>query len=509
MVEAAHHPLPPGPRALVTAGSMLATLMVVLDTTIANVALPHMQASLGANSESIAWVLTSYILATAVAMPVTGWLAARFGRRTLFTVAVAGFTLTSALCGVANSLTLMVIARLLQGVFGAFIMPLGQAVLYDINPPERIVKAMTLWGITIMVGPIMGPFLGGYLTDVLDWRWVFFINVPIGIVTALGLASLPNSARERRPFDFIGFALLALALGSFQLMLDRGTHLDWFSSVEIIVEAGIALSAAWIFAIHTATAPHPLIPLALLKDRNLVSALIPAMVVGGVMMAGAVLLSTMVQILLEYPVYEAGLMVMPRGLGTMAGMLLSGRLLRIVDGRWIVAGGLLLLAWSLHLMTGFNLEMGSHPIIVTGLVQGFGMGMTMMPMNLLAFSTMPPSMRTDGASLYSLARNIGGSVSIAVGTALIASNLQRNHAELGSHITAITMPALDSGLIEQLGLEGRSILALLDIEINRQALMIAYLNDFWVLMWASILVLPLVLLMRPAKASTEPIAIGE
>lgn len=503
------HPLPPARRALVTAVTLTATMMVVLDTTIAMVALPHMQATLGATSETIAWVLTSYILASAIALPITGWLANRLGRRRLFMIAVGGFTLTSALCGVANSLVMMVVARLLQGIFGAFIMPLGQAVLFDINPRERHARAMATWGIVIVVGPILGPMVGGHLTDALDWRWVFFINVPIGLVATIGGLLLSPERGERRPFDLAGFAMLAIALGALQLALDRGVQLDWFDSTEIIIECGITLAALWMFAIHTATARHPIVPIELFRDRSFVVGLTLVAIVGAIFMSSAALLSPMLQTLLNYPVVNAGMVVMPRGIGTMAGMILGSRLIKVVDGRITIVVGLALVAWSLKMMTAFNLEMSARPVIISGLIQGLGLGLTMLPLNLLSFATIAVRLRTDAASLYSLTRNIGGSIAISVGGALIARNLQTSHADLGAHITAITVPLLDAGLIERMGQQSETALRLLDAEINHQALMIAYLDDYWLMMWAALLAMPLVLLMRPAKPGPEPIAIGE
>lgn len=498
--------LPAGRRAMVTLVVMAATLMVVLDTTIANVALPHMQAALGATSESVAWVLTSYIVASAIAMPVTGWLSDRFGRRALFTVAVGGFTITSALCGVSTSLGMMVGMRLAQGVFGAFLVPMSQAIMYDINPPEKHAQAMTIWGMGIMVGPIMGPVLGGYLTDSFDWRWVFFINVPIGIVTTFGAWALMTSRDTvRRRFDIMGFTLLALALGSFQLFLDRGTQLDWFQSPEIIAEAGMCVAAAWMFVVHSLHARSPIVPLTLFADRNYATALAFITVTGGILMAGAALVAPMLQRLLDYPVYDAGVTMMPRGVGTMVSMLVAGRLSGRVDARIMIFVGMLLIAWSLDIMTGFNLEMGAGPVLWSGLIQGLGLGLVVMPMNLLAFATLAPKLRTEGAALYSLMRNIGGSVAISLTSALMVSNLQTSHSDIGSKVTAVTMPYLQAGLVERLGLQAQSILAFLDAEVNRQALMIAYLDDFWIMMWAAILAAPLVMIMRPAKGKAEHI----
>jgi DHA2 family multidrug resistance protein len=494
--------LPPFRRALVTVAVMVATLMVVLDTTIANVTLPHMQAALGANPETVAWVLTSYIIASAIATPVTGWLADRYGRRLLLTVATAGFTLSSVLCGIAPSLEAMVAARLVQGLFGAFIIPMSQAVMYDINPPERHARAMVIWGLGVMAGPVMGPMLGGWLTDMFDWRWVFFINVPIGIVTAIALWFLvPGSLRIARRFDLTGFALIAVALMCLQLVLDRGTQQDWFTSTEIIVETAIAVAALWMFVVHSMTAREPLVPMALFADRNFVAALVLVTVAGGILTGGAALISPMLQTLLGYPVFDAGLMSAPRGVGTMIGMLIAGQLAARVDARWLILSGALLSAWSLHMMTGFSLDMDTRPIILSNAVQGMGLGLMLIPLNLLAFTTLTARLRVEAAALYSLLRTLGGSITIAVATAMMASNLQTNHAELAEHVTDIRVPLALSGLAEQVGLEGRALFAYLDLEVNRQALMIAYLDDFWLMMWAALLCVPLVFLMRPARSA--------
>jgi MFS transporter, DHA2 family, multidrug resistance protein len=503
-MSATSRTLTPQRRLGVTIVTMTATLIVVLDTTIANVALPHMQAALGATPESVAWVLTSYILASAVALPLTGWLTDRFGRRAVFAVATAGFTLASALCGLAVSLPMMVASRVVQGLCGAFLAPMSQAVMYDINPPEKHVQAMTIWGMVIMVGPITGPVVGGWITENYDWRWVFYINVPIGILTAIGAWLLvPDSARGTRRFDLTGFLLLALALTSVQLILDRGVQLDWYTSVEIWIETGLCASAFWMFVIHNTTTPEPLLPRALFADRNFVTALAAITVIGGILVAGAALVAPMLQRLLGYPVFEAGLLTAPRGIGTMAGMLLAGRLSGKVDARILIFAGVILMALSLWWMTGFNLEMGSNIVSWTGLIQGFGLGIVVLPMNLLALATLGPALRTEAASLYNLMRSIGGSIAISVTTALIANNIQTVHAELGAHVSNTRAPWLNAGLLERLGLQAESAMTIIDGEINRQAAMIAYIDDYWVMMWAAIAVLPLVLLLKGARPTAD------
>lgn len=498
-------------RLLISIVSMIATLIVILDTTIANVALPHMQEALGATPQTVNWVLTSYILASAVALPVTGWMTDRFGRRTVFTAALAGFTLSSAVCGIAVSLPMMVVARVAQGLFGACLAPMSQAILYDINPPERHVQAMMMWGIVIMVGPIAGPVVGGWITDNFDWRWVFFINVPIGIVA--GIASfllLTDGKTVGRRFDFFGFALLAVALSSLQLMLDRGVELDWFTSTEIWIEAAVAVAALWMFIVHSTTTPAPLLPMSLFGDRNFVTAIIAITVVGGILLSGAALVAPMLQRLFGYPVFDAGLTTTPRGLGTMIAMLIAGRAARYLDPRVPVLGGMLLMALSLWMMTGFDLQMDTRLVMWSGFVQGMGLGFVVLPLNLLSLATLAPALRTEAASLYNLMRSIGGSIAISLTTALLANNIQTSHADLGANVTATRAPWLTSGLPERLGLSSEAAMRMIDGEVNRQAAMIAYIDDFWLMMWAAIAIIPLALLLKGPKhdARAAPVPDG-
>ncbi|ARS26996.1 DHA2 family efflux MFS transporter permease subunit [Sphingomonas sp. KC8] len=492
------HALPsPAKRLAITITVMAATLMQVLDSTIANVALPHMQATLGATQESVAWVLTSYIIAVAIATPITGWLESRFGRRELFVASVVGFTVASAACGIAPNLETMVAARILQGVFGAFIGPLTQAAMLDSYPKEKHAQALTIWGMGVMIAPIMGPVLGGWLTDQWNWRWVFFINVPFGIVTAIACWMLLSSRPLMKTrLDMTGFILISMMLVSFQLMLDRGTHLDWFNSTEVIIEAALAVSALWMYIVHSATKKNPLIPLPLFRDRNFLIANLFMLLISGISIAGSALLAPMLQTLLGYDAYQAGLLVAPRGAAMMVSMLLAGMLAKRIDGRILIGCGLGLIALSLHMMSGFDLEMGANPIILTGIIQGLGTGFVILPLNLLAFATLAPHLRTEGAALYSLSRNIGSSVAISVLSALLARNIQVSHSDLSTHITASSLPFLTPSMMEKLGAEGAMLLQMIDAEINRQALMIAYIDDYWLMGWAVVVVLPFALLMR-------------
>lgn len=492
------HALPsPAKRLAITITVMAATLMQVLDSTIANVALPHMQATLGATQESVAWVLTSYIIAVAIATPVTGWLESRFGRRELFVTSVVGFTIASAACGIAPNLETMVAARILQGVFGAFIGPLTQAAMLDSYPKEKHAQALTIWGMGVMIAPIMGPVLGGWLTDSWNWRWVFFINVPFGIVTAIASwILLSSNPLIKTRLDITGFILISLMLVGFQLVLDRGTHLDWFNSTEVIIEAAIAAAALWMYIVHSATRRNPLIPLALFRDRNFLIANLFMFIASGVSIAGSALLAPMLQTLLGYDAYQAGLLVAPRGFAMMVSMLAAGILAKHIDGRIMIGIGLVLVAISLRMMSGFDLLMGSRLIILTGIIQGLGTGFLILPLNLLAFATLAPYLRTEGAALYSLSRNIGSSVAISVLSALLARNIQVSHSDLSAHVTASSLPFLTPSVIEKLGNEGAALLQMIDAEINRQALMIAYIDDYWLMGWAVVVLMPFVLLMR-------------
>jgi DHA2 family multidrug resistance protein len=503
------HALEPGRRLLVTIGVMLAVLIQVLDTTIANVALPHMQASLGATQDSINWVLTSYIVASAIAIPIAGWLADKIGRKRLLVMAVIAFTFASFLCAIAQSLSQMVIFRALQGVSGAFLVPLSQATLFDIYPREKHAQAMALFGGGIMIGPIMGPLLGGWLTDSFDWRWVFLVNLPIGALAALMvLRFMPRGALNPRKFDLFGFALIGIGLGALQLMLDRGQQLDWFQSSEIWFELAVTISAFWMFIVHTITGRDPLFERSMFKDRNFATGMFFMAVTGVLLLAGLALLPPLLQRLYGYSVLQSGELTMPRGIGTLISMLTVGRLAQKIDLRILVALGMVLMGVSLYMMTGFALVQGAGPVIWSGVVQGMGLGMLFVTLQALAFATLEPRLRTAAASLLNLARNIGGSVGISVVTAQLTRNLQIAHSDIGAHVTDQNAPAALGALAQQLGLPAQAALGMIDAEVNRQAAFIAYLDDFQLMMWVTFAAIPLVLLLKPPKpgaASGPPV----
>ncbi|HET9810644.1 MAG TPA: DHA2 family efflux MFS transporter permease subunit [Sphingomicrobium sp.] len=494
------HPLPAGQRAVVTIGVMMAVLLQVLDTTIANVALPHMQASLSATQDSINWVLTSYIVASAIALPIAGWLADRIGRRRLLLISVVGFTAASVLCAAATSLTEMVLFRAIQGVSGAFLVPLSQSTLFDINPPENHGKAMAMFGGGVMIGPILGPVLGGWLTDSYNWRWVFLVNLPVGIICFFLLAqSLPKTELQRRRFDLFGFTLLAVALGALQMFLDRGQQNDWFDSWETIIEVGLAISAFWMFLVHTVTSEHPLFERQMFTDRNFATALVFMVVTGVLLLAGLALLPPLLQRMYGYSVLQSGFLTAPRGIGTLFSMLLAGRLVGKVDSRMLVASGIVFMAVSLWMMTGFAIDQPSRPVIVSGVVQGLGLGLIFVPLQTLAFATLAPKLRTAGTSLLNLGRNIGGSVGIAIVSSQLVRMTQVAHADMAANITSNKLPAVDPHLLQMLGTQGNAVAAFINAEITRQALFIAYLDDFKLMMILSFAALPLVFLMRRAK----------
>ena len=494
---APHLELSPTRHLLVTIGVILGMLMQVLDTTIANVALPHMQASLSATRDTITWVLTSYIVAAAIAIPITGWLADRFGRRPLFILSIVVFTVASVLCAMAHSLTEMVLFRTVQGVAGAFIVPLAQSTMLDINPREKHARAMAIFGAGVMIGPILGPTLGGWLTDNFNWRWVFLINLPVGLLAvALLLRCLPNTTIRKRPFDLAGFAMLAVALAALQMLLDRGEQLDWFTSWEVWIECGLAISGAWMFTVQTLTSRTPLFDRHIFQDSNFAVGLL-FMAVNGVMLVGGLsLLPPLLQGLYGYSVLQSGMLTTPRGIGMLASMMVAGRIIGKVDARLIVLTGILMMAYSLYQMSGFSLDMDSRPIIISGVLQGFGMGLVFVPLNTIAFATLAPQFRTAGASLFNLSRNIGGSIGISIVTLLLARNLQVSHSDLAAHITPYSLPPINPAITQGLPPITDTAIAMMDAEINRQALMIAYIDDFYLMMIISLCVIPLLLFLR-------------
>jgi DHA2 family multidrug resistance protein len=488
-------------RPAITVCVILATLMQALDTTIANVALPHIQGSVSASQEQIAWVLTSYIVAAAIMTPPTGFLAGWFGQKRLFLVSVAGFTVASMLCGLAQSAVQIVLFRILQGAFGAALVPLSQSVLMGINPKERQGSAMALFGMAVMVGPVLGPVLGGWLTEDYSWRWCFYINLPVGVVGFLGMTFfLPDS--ERKPgekLDWFGFATLSISIAALQVLLDRGEQKDWFNSGEIWIEAIVAASAFYLFLVHVFTTKEPFVRPALFHDRNFLAGTLFVAIVGLTYYASLALQPPYLQGLMNYPVVTAGIVMGPRGLGTMVAMLVVGRLTGRLDTRVLLALGLGLTAWAFYAMTGWTPDVSQREIVVVGLVQGVGLGFLFVPLTTVALATLPPEQRTEGSGLFNLSRNIGSSVGISVVNALLIRNTQINHAEIAAHVSTVNrafeQPTV-ALFLDPVTAAGR---AALDAVLTRQAQIIAYIDDYKLLMIATLAVLPLLIVFNKSK----------
>jgi DHA2 family multidrug resistance protein len=493
-----------GARIPITVCVMLATLMNSLDTTIANVALPNMRGSLSASLDQMSWVLTSYIVAAAIMTPVSGWLADRIGRKLLFLVSIAGFTVASMLCGAAQNLPEIVAFRLLQGLFGAALIPLSQAVLLDINPPEKHGQAMAVWGAGALVGPIMGPALGGWLTDNLNWRWVFYINLPIGILAFIGVWMFlgRRGDRPKRAFDFFGFSTLAVFIGAFQLMLDRGPSQDWFGSTEIWVEAIAAGVGLYLFVVHSLTADRPFFDRALLRDHNFTTACVIGFFIGALLYATLALLPPMLEGLFNYPVVTTGLVTMPRGIGSFVAMFVVGQLSGRIDTRITLGIGIALSGWAMWLMSHFSLEMTATQIVISGLIQGVGTGLIFVPLSTIAFASLDAKFRGDGASVYTLLRNMGSSVGISILEALQVSNTEVARSDLTPHVTPDN-PVLHAYMPPGWNFSTTSGLEAISAEINRQATMVAYVDDFKLMLWMSFAMFPLLLLMRGPKRSQK------
>jgi len=495
-------------RVPITIAIMLATVMNSLDTTIANVALPHMQGSVSASSDQITWVLTSYIVSAAIMTPLSGWLADRIGRKLMFLLSIGGFTVASMLCGIATSLPEIVIFRVLQGVFGAALIPLAQAILLDINPKEKHGQAMAMWGAGAILGPILGPAVGGYFTENLSWRWCFFINLPIGILAFLGVLFFISGDRlaKAKKFDFLGFGMLTLFIGAFQVMLDRGPGEDWFHSREIWVELTLAVVGLWVFIIHTLTTPNPFFDRGLMRDRNFVTASMFGFFIGILLFSTMALLPPMMQVLMGYPVLTSGLVSMPRGLGSFCSMFLVGQLIGRVNTRMILLVGLSISAVALWQMIHFDLSMTAGPLMVSGFIQGLGIGLLFVPLSTLAFATLPVHLRPEGSGVFTLIRNLGSSVGISIMNALVVSNTQTMHAAMAGNLIT-SDPTVRAALPRVLDPSTQAGAVALNSEITRQATMVAYVDDFRLMLAITLFCIPMLFFMRTPKRalSAEPL----
>lgn len=484
-------------RLPITAALMLATLMNTLDSTIANVALPHLQGSLSAAQDQVTWVLTSYIIATALMTPLSGWLSLRIGRKKMLLMSIGGFTAASMLCGMATSLPEIVVFRLLQGVAGASLMPLSQTVMLDLYPPELIPRVMSIWSAAVVLGPIIGPTLGGWLTETLSWRWVFLINLPVGLAAFFGLTSFmaDEGGGRQRPFDFIGFAALVAFLGGFQLMLDRGPGQDWLTSPEIWIEAAVSAIGLYLFIVQTVTARQPFFDRDLAKDRNFVTTTLFGMLVGVLLFSTSALLPSFMQNLLGYSSLQSGLASAPRGVGSFVGFLAVPMLMARFGPRRVLLGGVCLSAVSLWIMGQFNTLMTPTLIMQAGLVQGLGMGLLFAPLNTLAYATLDIRHRTEGTIVATMGRSLGSSVGISLLQAVLIRNGAFAHQALSGLVGAP-----ERGLSVPMSLQTPEGLDMINREVTRQGMMISYDAVFSGMALITVIMAPSLLLLRPPRA---------
>ena len=492
-----HGTLDTAPRWLVAVAVILATVMVILDMTIVNVALPHMMGALGARADQITWVLTAYIVMEAMCIPLTGYLSALLGRRRLMLISIAGFVIASALCGQAGSLAEMVCFRLLQGAFGAAVIPLSQSIMVDSFPVQERGRAMALWGVGIMLGPILGPTLGGYITQHLDWRWVFYINVPVGIVNLLMIARLikggPTGAVRA---DWYGALLLAVGIGSLQTLLDRGNQEGWFDSDLILALAGASLIGLVSFVVRSWRRDDSILQLHLLKDRNLAAASFMIAVFGMGLFGVIALQPLMLERLFDYPVQTTGLVMAPRGLASAIGMFMVSRLIQRVGAPRLILIGLILAASGSYLMTWYSLSLHPGWFIWPGVLQGLGMGMIFVPLSTIAYNTLPASATDHGSAIFNLARTVGAAVGISVAATVLTRMTQVNWNRLGGDINPFN-PALHQWLVSKgLALSDPAAIELLAVELRRQATMLGFIDAYWFIMWCFIILAPMLFILR-------------
>jgi DHA2 family multidrug resistance protein len=490
-----------GERLMITLAVMSATLIQVLDTTIVNVALPHMAGELGATTDQISWVLTSYLVSSAIVMPLTGYFSDTRGRKRFLLICIAGFVAASALCGISQSLAEIVGFRLLQGVFGAALVPLSQAIMTDAYPVEERGKAMAIWGLGVMVGPVLGPTLGGWLTEYASWRWTFYINVPIGALSFF-LASqyVQNAPRKTRRMDWPGLVLLGSGVAGLQYMLDRGTTQDWFAASDIRIAAVLAVVGLSGFVLHSLRrGANALFDLHIFRDRNFAMACVVMAALGLGLFGGLVLQPILLEGLLEFPIVTTGFVMAPRGLATAMSMIVVGRLVNRIDARLLVGTGMLISAAGSYAMTWYSLDVNTWWIIWPAFLQGMGLGLIFVPLSTIAYATLERARMAEAAGIYSLVRTIGAAAGISVVTTLMTRQAQVIWNQLGGQVTQYNQALLDYLRPLHLSPTDPHAIALVAAELGRQAQMGAMLAVFQVTTWSFLGMLPLVFLLRRSR----------
>ena len=503
---------------LIAAAVMLATFMEVLDTSVANVALPHIAGNLSATPEESTWVLTSYLVSNAIILPATNWLGRYFGRKNFLIFCIVVFTASSALCGAAGSLGMLIVARILQGAGGGALQPIAQAVLLESFPPEKRGSAMAVFGMGIVVAPIIGPTLGGWITDNYTWRWIFYINVPVGIVAVLMARAFiedPPYIKQQRPgrIDYIGFSLMALALGTLQLVLDKGQEEDWFSSSLITLGAVFTGVMFISFIIWELRSKEPIVNLRILANRNFAVGTALMTVLGIVLYGTIALLPLFLQTLLGYPALQSGLAVSPRGIGSIASMIIVGRLIGKVNGRYLLLFGFCLLAYSTYLFSDINLQISMGSIVWPGILSGFAMGFVFVPLTTMALGTLRNDQMGNASGVFNLMRNTGGSLGIAAVTTLLARGVQVHQAAMVSHLTPYDpafqqrMHDLTGALSPQAGpAASQQAYGAIYGTVVRQASVMSYIDNFRLLSFLCVLCIPMVFLFVRVKRSKGPVA---
>ena len=502
---------------LIAIAVMAGTFMEVLDTTIVNVSLPHIAGTLSASNEEATWVLTSYLVANAIILPMTGWLANFFGRKRLLMASVIGFTTSSFLCGLAPSLSFLIVCRVIQGLTGGGLQPLSQAILLESFPPKKRGMAMAFWALGIVVAPMFGPVIGGWLTDNTSWRWVFYVNVPIGLfaiaMTEMFIFDPPYIKRRAGGVDMWGMGFLVVGIGSLQIMLDKGQQEDWFSSGLIVALAVLAVAGIVATIVRELTTEHPIVDLRVFKNRTWATGTFLITVLGFVLFGSTVLLPLVMQTLLGYSAFQAGITNMPRGLASFLMMPLVGILMARLEPRKILATGLILVSTSLFLVSRLSLDAGPRDFLLPLLIQGMAMGMIFIPLTTVTNDQIPREQMGNATSLFNLMRNIGGSFGIAIVTTILARNTQVHTAVLGAHVdmfdpaTAQRLQATQSAIAAR-GADawtaGGAAVGAAWGEVQRQAAFLSYRDAFQFLSALFISMLVLVPLMKKPTHARGP-----